>query len=270
MGRGYLKATAKPAILPALPAGGPSSFNPSSRAHRCRAAAGVDHVFHAVHNPEHGALRGAGGDGDAVPGVSADQEPAQDAGGDAVADGEDRPFVGEAGEPIVEAVCDGGEPFAVWWGYAEQAAFGVHDGLAEFCDDFVVPAAFPVADVDFEQAVVFLPAEEIEAEVFADDGGGLLGAAGGGDVEIEIGFFAECCAQGGAHGFGLGDAGAGERGVGQVALHAGGGIEHGFGVAGENQIHGTGIALNCRRRPLPHGDSMAIVPVKLSRQQGSG
>ena len=96
--------------------------------------------------------------------------------------------------------------------------------------------------------------------MLAHDGGGLLGAAGGGDPEIAVWRFAKGFAQGGAHGFGLGDAAAGEGGVRHVALHAGGGVEHGFGVAGENQIHLPFIGPFPRTSPLPPCAFVAIVP----------
>ena len=66
-------------------------------------------------------------------------------------------------------------------------------------------------------------------------------------------------AQGDAHGFGLGDAGAGQRRVGHMALHARGGVENGFGVAGENDVHGFVLARKRCTSPLPRGAEHAIV-----------
>ena len=69
--------------------------------------------------------------------------------------------------------------------------------------------------------------------MLGDDRGGLLGAAGGGGPEVDVGAGAEVAAKRRAHRLGLRHAGAGQRRMRLDALHPAAGVEHSLGMARE-------------------------------------
>ena len=149
---------------------------PTGGADAIHAGSGMEHLFHAVLDVEHCALRRIGRYLDAMPIIAADQQAAQHPRGNAMADRQHRPRRIEPCQPVGKPRRNGGEPFAIGRRDREQALSGIDDRTG-FGDDVSVVSPLPVTDIDFQQARIGAPVEERSIQMLADDCCSLLGTA---------------------------------------------------------------------------------------------